>query len=106
MSSNNVVKPIASVKSQTIDRSQPQTIEQVVERIKRDSSLSGPQKAAMIKAIENKVARARYHAIRNERADVKAKRTEYNRRKYQTEKSLLAQAKAKGYLDKPISFKR
>jgi len=74
----------------------PLTLEQVVERIKKDTKLTGEQKVRMIRAIENKVKRAAYQEIRNKRPEVLAKRKEYNRKRYQEDRELLKLAVARG----------
>jgi hypothetical protein len=48
------------------------------------------------KALQAKQKRAEYQAKRNARADVRAKRTEYNRKRYERQKALLAKAAALG----------
>lgn len=58
--------------------------------------LTVEQEAKIAKAIERYGKRKAYHAKRNLRPDVIAKRREYNSRRWQEEKELLALARSAG----------
>jgi hypothetical protein len=70
------------------------------------ANLTADEKAAIERAVRNANKRAAYQKIRNAKPEVKAKRLEYNRKRYTRNKALLKQAEALGMYKPAASAKR
>lgn len=91
---NNTIDP------KTIDAKIVKTKSVFADRRKKLTSLRDAKKVSQaqyeefLSVLKNKETRALYQIVRNAKSDVRAKRTEYNRKRYEDQKTASAKLKA------------